>query len=84
MAARPDLYLPPPTLSIRLTATGNEAGIRKLLADFEGLVGNHPALRSIYVGGLGIHIVKRLMDQVAYERADERNHLRLMKHLPTR
>jgi len=33
------------------------------------------------VGGLGIHIVKRLMDDVSYHREDGRNHLRFSKRL---
>lgn len=151
MAARLDARLPPPAHSLRLTAPGNEAGIRKVLVGFEAFVRSHPALQSIYadfgvvldevvsnvvkygyrggserpvvvdltlrddglaaevideappfnplehaeprtdqpleerpVGGLGIHIVKQLMDDVAYERVDERNHLRFKKRLPAR
>ena len=34
------------------------------------------------VGGLGIHIVKQLMDDVSYQRQDGRNHLRFAKRLP--
>jgi len=33
------------------------------------------------VGGLGIELVKRLMDEVHYERKDGRNRLRLVRHL---
>ena len=33
------------------------------------------------VGGLGIHIVKQLMDDVSYHREDGRNHLRFAKRL---
>lgn len=32
------------------------------------------------VGGVGIHFVRSLMDEVAYERAGERNRLVLRKH----
>ncbi|MBX3486267.1 ATP-binding protein [Phenylobacterium sp.] len=32
-----------------------------------------------HVGGLGIHMVMKLMDEVAYERRPGRNHLRLSK-----
>ena len=35
------------------------------------------------IGGLGIHVVRRLMDQVVYRRAEDgRNILTLIKHLP--
>jgi serine/threonine-protein kinase RsbW len=33
------------------------------------------------VGGLGIHLVRELMDDLAYWHADGRNHVRLCKHL---
>jgi serine/threonine-protein kinase RsbW len=33
------------------------------------------------VGGLGIHLVKNLMDEVTYRRFDDRNHLSLSKRL---
>ena len=36
------------------------------------------------IGGLGIHVVRRLMDRVAYRRAEDgRNILTLTKRLPT-
>jgi serine/threonine-protein kinase RsbW len=35
------------------------------------------------IGGLGLHLVKNLMDDVAYRRVDERNRLRLTKRLDT-
>jgi serine/threonine-protein kinase RsbW len=33
------------------------------------------------VGGLGLELVRRLMDEVSYERRDGRNHLRLRRRL---
>jgi serine/threonine-protein kinase RsbW len=33
------------------------------------------------IGGLGIELVRRLMDEVHYERKDGRNRLRLVRHL---
>lgn len=36
------------------------------------------------IGGLGIHLVKELMDDVTYRRQDGRNHLRFAKRLPAR
>jgi anti-sigma regulatory factor (Ser/Thr protein kinase) len=33
------------------------------------------------IGGLGIELVKRLMDEIQYERRDGRNHLRLVRRL---
>lgn len=35
------------------------------------------------VGGIGIHFVRELMDEVSYERIGERNRLVLRKHFPT-
>lgn len=40
------------------------------------------SLRERQVGGLGLHFVKNLMDEVAYTRLDGRNRLRLVKHVP--
>jgi anti-sigma regulatory factor (Ser/Thr protein kinase) len=37
------------------------------------------AIEDRAIGGLGIHLVSRLMDHVAYERRPGRNHLRLSK-----
>jgi serine/threonine-protein kinase RsbW len=34
------------------------------------------------IGGLGIHFIKSLMDEVAYVRLDGKNRLRLTKRLP--
>jgi serine/threonine-protein kinase RsbW len=34
------------------------------------------------IGGLGIHLVRKLMDDVAYERRDEQNRLRFSKSYP--
>ena len=33
------------------------------------------------IGGLGIHLVRELMDSVCYERKDERNYLKMIKYL---
>ena len=33
------------------------------------------------IGGLGIHLVRELMDSVSYERKDEKNYLRMIKNL---
>lgn len=33
-------------------------------------------------GGWGIYFIRRLMDDVSYQRSDERNHLTLVKRLP--
>lgn len=33
------------------------------------------------IGGVGIHLVKTMMTRVSYERADEKNHLRIIKSL---
>lgn len=42
------------------------------------------ALAERPIGGLGIHIVKELMDEVEYRREGERNHLRFKKRLAPR
>jgi serine/threonine-protein kinase RsbW len=34
------------------------------------------------IGGLGIHIVRSLVDQARYRRASGRNHLYLVRHIP--
>ncbi|KAA6187756.1 ATP-binding protein [Thiohalocapsa marina] len=33
------------------------------------------------IGGLGVHFVRKLLDDVRYSHEDGRNHVRLMKHL---
>ena len=33
------------------------------------------------IGGLGIHLVRELMDTVSYERKDEKNYLRMIKKI---
>ena len=33
------------------------------------------------IGGLGIHLVRQLMDNVSYERKEEKNYLRMKKNL---
>lgn len=39
------------------------------------------ALEDRAVGGLGLHMVAKLMDEVAYERRADRNHLRFSRGL---
>ena len=34
------------------------------------------------IGGLGVYFVKTLMDEVAYERVDDRNRITLIQRLP--
>ena len=36
------------------------------------------------IGGLGVHLVRHLMDRVSYERRGDLNHLTLVKTLPSR
>ena len=43
--------------------------------DLDSTVGDRP------LGGLGIHLVKTLMDELLYRREDGRNHLKMVKHL---
>lgn len=35
------------------------------------------------IGGLGIHLIKKLMDEIRYERANDMNVLVLKKHIPS-
>lgn len=39
-------------------------------------------LNAMRPGGLGLHIIRMVMDDVSYETIGERNHLRLVKRLP--
>lgn len=41
----------------------------------------HAPLAERRVGGLGVHLVRQLMDAVSYERGDGRNRLRLRKRV---
>lgn len=41
------------------------------------------ALDDVKPGGLGLHFIKESMDVVEYKRADEINHLRLVKYVST-
>ncbi len=36
------------------------------------------------IGGLGIHFIRSVMDEVAYHRSGDRNHLRMVKKVPAR
>jgi anti-sigma regulatory factor (Ser/Thr protein kinase) len=42
----------------------------------------HSPLQERQVGGLGIHFIKQLVDEVTYARVDGRNRLHLTKRLP--
>jgi anti-sigma regulatory factor (Ser/Thr protein kinase) len=35
------------------------------------------------VGGLGVFLVRQMMDDVTYHRVDSRNQLRMLKHVPS-
>ena len=43
----------------------------------------HAAVEDRKVGGLGIHLLRSLMDKVEYRRADGRNHLTFRTHFGT-
>ena len=72
-------------VDIRFEITGDALDV--LIADdgipFDPLERAEPdtaaALDARPVGGLGIHLVRQLMDSVAYERGDGENRLRLRK-----
>jgi serine/threonine-protein kinase RsbW len=40
------------------------------------------SLQERKIGGLGIHFIRSLMDQVAYDRVDGKNRLRMVKKTP--
>ncbi|MFE8032015.1 ATP-binding protein [Thiohalocapsa marina] len=42
------------------------------------------ALDERKIGGLGVHFVRKLLDDLSYSREDGRNQVRLMKHLSVR
>jgi anti-sigma regulatory factor (Ser/Thr protein kinase) len=42
------------------------------------------AVREHHKGGLGMHLMSKIMDSVSYDRAARRNICRLVKHLPDR
>lgn len=72
---------------VRLALTGSEivAEIEDDGRPFDPLEAPPPdlskSLRDRKVGGLGIHFIKSLMDDVSYHRIDGRNRLRLSKKL---
>lgn len=72
---------------VRLTTTEGEiiAEIEDCGRPFDPLQVPPPdmskPLRDRNVGGLGIHFIKSLMDDVSYQRIEERNVLRLSKRL---
>ena len=76
-------------IHIRLQVLSNvlEAVIEDDGAPFDPLAIPAPdvstQLRERRVGGVGIHFVRSLMDEVAYDRAGEHNRLVLRKHLKT-
>lgn len=35
------------------------------------------------IGGLGLHLVKKIMDDIAYERCDGKNVITMTKNIPT-
>jgi anti-sigma regulatory factor (Ser/Thr protein kinase) len=74
-------------IKVRLTIANGEliANVDDDGMPFDPLIAPPPQLggsiKQRPVGGLGIHFVKKLMDQVAYVRRDNRNCLELKKSL---
>jgi len=75
--------------SIRLEVTSSARGIEIVLEDeavpFDPLSAEAPDLglsvEERRIGGLGIHFVKRLMDEIVYERTASGNRLTLYKKI---
>jgi len=70
-------------IDLRATAEGFEASVTDDGVAFNPLEKAPPQLDAPLderpVGGLGIHLVRRLVDQIEYQRIDERNRLRFSK-----
>ena len=43
--------------------------------------GSTPPLEKCRIGGLGLHIVKKMMDEIAYERRGNKNIITIKKHI---
>jgi anti-sigma regulatory factor (Ser/Thr protein kinase) len=43
--------------------------------------GSAPRLEKCMIGGLGLHIVKKMMDEIAYERKEDKNIITIKKHI---
>ena len=80
------------TVEVQLAANLDGSELSLIFADrgipFDPLATTPPdtaaPLADRRIGGLGIHVVRRLMDRVAYRRTDDgRNLLTLTKRLPT-
>lgn len=79
-----------PPITVNITVSVNEATIEIIdfgrpfnpvdvdPPDLEAPVEQRP------VGGLGLHLVKSMMDAIDYRRIDNANHLILNKHIPER
>ncbi len=75
------------TIEVRIDLRGDQLNVR--ITDdavaFDPRDAEEPdttaALKDRTVGGLGIHLVKNLMDYIEYRREGERNHLTLTKSL---
>ncbi|MFZ4765784.1 MAG: ATP-binding protein, partial [Roseimicrobium sp.] len=81
------LHLPPPPCEIVIRLSTQTDEVRAEVED-DGAAFNpldlpvpnvHLPLQERTPGGLGIHLVRQLMDNVQYERIGQRNHLSLTK-----
>ncbi len=81
-------YQDQPEQTIELTCQRHEDGLEFILVDYGRAVDPvklRGRLRSeVRPGGLGTHIIKKIMDQVRYEKLPGRNQLRLVKYLSKR
>ena len=84
------IYNPKGAGEIRVELDSDGSTVTTTLTDFDSEpfdITRHEAadldapLENRRVGGLGIHLVKRMMDEVYYEYRDRRTQIRLVKHL---
>lgn len=73
------------TVDLRLSGRRLELTVEDEGPPFDPLTAPPPDLTTTLdrrrPGGLGIHLVRKLMDDVRYERRDDRNRLLLVAHL---
>lgn len=76
-------------ITLRLEGEGEGRTVRAVIEDrgrpFDPLSVPEPdtaaGLEARSIGGLGVHLVRQVVDEIAYERADGQNRVRLCKRL---
>ncbi len=74
------------TISIKTTADNIEVEVVDDGRPFNPLADApeadlHSDIKHRRVGGLGIHLVKEMMDTISYHREDDRNHMKLFRRM---